>query len=124
MKKISLLLTILLVGSCCALSNFVRVNTNIPLRTTVVTVANNATVDLDLFFDGIHKSKIKPGIVMSFHYWVGGGMYSSSSQVSVLLLDAIHNRSWADVFSFTSYYKCSYVLIAREENGQLRVERR
>lgn len=122
MKKMLLLLFVVLVGSRC--SGFIQLNTNLPLNTTKLTVVNNTTSVLTLYVDGSPKDQIRPTEVNTRGYWVGGGAYQSSVQVSVTLVDDVHNRSYSEVVTFSSYYKYSYVFTAREENGRLYVERR
>ncbi|MDP2855983.1 MAG: hypothetical protein Q8N90_02545 [bacterium] len=118
-----LLLAFMLV--LCGCSGFVQLHTNLPLSTTKILVVNNTNSHLYILVDGNEKGAVPPAETRTFGFWIGGGAYSSSIQVSVVLLDRQKNRSWSDVVYFSSYYKYSYVFTAREdESGRLQVERR
>lgn len=118
---ILLALTIVL----CGCGGFVQLHTNLPLSVTKVLVVNNTNSYLFILVDGNEKGAVPPAETRTFGFWVGGGAYNSSVQVSVVLLDRQRNRSWSDVVYFSSYYKYSYVFTAREdESGKLYVERR
>jgi hypothetical protein len=104
---------------------YIRLDTNLPLQTTRITFINNTNSPLSFLIDGVEKVVVSPAQTQSFGYWVGGGAYQWSIQVSVTVLDRKSNQSWSDVVYFSSYYRYSYVFTAREdENRKLYVERR
>lgn len=119
------LILIVLMLVLCGCGGFIQLHTNLPLSATKVLVVNNTNSQLDILVDGNERGIVSPAETRTFGFWIGGGAYSSSIQVSVVLLDRQGNRSWSDVVYFSSYYKYSYVFTAREdENGKLYVERR
>jgi len=112
---------LLLLCSC----SFIQLDTNLPFQTTRITFINNTNSPLSFLIDGVEKVVVSPAQTQSFSYWVGGGAYQWSIQVSITVLDRKSNRSWSDVVYFSSYYRYSYVFTAREdENEKLYVERR
>lgn len=123
---ILLLLLFLLVmfSSCVPLGVTVGVDTNLPIRTTGLTVLNTTGHTFSVLLDGVEKAQIGPYGKFSSGLW-NGAYYSIEAAVSVVGVDQVFAATEKIWIYPSAYGRNSYVLTIREdEDGRLWVERR
>ncbi len=118
-----LLFLLVMFSSCVPLGTTIAVDTNLPIRSTGITVLNTTPYSFTVLFDGQEQAKVGPYGKFVAGMW-NSAYYGVELAVSVVGSDC-HFAQTEKIWVYSSAYsRYSYVLTIREEDGRLWVGRR
>jgi len=118
------LFPMILFTSCVPFGTTVAVDTNLPIRSTGITVLNATPYSFSVLFDGREQAKVGPYGKFVAGLW-NGTYHGIEVAVSIVGLDQAFVQTEKIWVWSSSYSRYSYVLtIRQEEDGRLWVERR
>ncbi len=110
--------------SCAPFGTTIAVDTNLPWRTSGLTVINTTPYTFSILIDGVENAKVGPYGKFAAGLW-NGSYYGFEVAVSVVGVEQVFahtEKVWVWPSSYSRY--SSVLTIRQDEDGQIWVERR